>query len=243
MKYKNIFNQQTNNGICYTLTILSALLPLVSIYLNRFGYSLVLRFPSVILLVTMVLYVTFTVLACLNSEHSTSKSASIILVFAFPLSIINGLFVFFDIFNVLSFVFLLVTSICVLVVTFNLCRYFAISVLIGVISAIAYIFVLIFGFFALIFGGIRQDTVVEEVESPDGRYTAVVISSNQGALGGDTLVSIEYNSKNGVWLFSEAKKDPKTIYSGDWGEHETLDIQWLGENILSINGKIIIVDG
>lgn len=240
MKHKNIFNQQTNNSICYILTILSALFPFLSIYINRFGYSLVLRFPIATLSVTMAIFVSCAVFSYLNSEHGTSKSASIILLVAFPLSIINGLFVFFDYTNVLSFVFLLVTSICILTVTANLCRYSAITVTICVISAIAYVFVLIIGFFALMFGGIRQDTILGEVESPDGAYTAVLISSDQGALGGDTLVNIEFNSKNGVWLLSEVKKDPETIYFGEWGEQ--VGINWIDENTISINGKIIDIE-
>ncbi len=108
---------------------------------------------------------------------------------------------------------------------------------------ICYIIIAILGLFILMFGKLRYDSIITEIDSPDHKYTAIVISSDQGALGGDTLVNIEFNSKKRNSLLAEIKKDPKTIYSGDWGEHETLDIQWLGENILSINGKIIIVEG
>lgn len=92
------------------------------------------------------------------------------------------------------------------------------------------------------FGGLRSDTVIAETDSPDGRYTAVIISSDQGAMGGDTLVNIESNGNSRNFLLSEIKKDPETVWFGNWGEHERLNIQWIDNNTLSINGEITCLD-
>lgn len=63
-----------------------------------------------------------------------------------------------------------------------------------------------FDFIALIFGNIGQNTVVQTVESPSGKYYAQVIDSDQGALGGDTLVDVYEKSKINAILFKIEKE-------------------------------------
>jgi hypothetical protein len=96
-------------------------------------------------------------------------------------------------------------------------------------------------FIALIFGNFGQNTVVQAVESPNGKYCALVIDSNQGALGGDTLVDVYENSGFNAILF-EIKKKPQRVYFGDWGEFEDIQIYWKDNNCLVINSVEYDID-
>ena len=89
-------------------------------------------------------------------------------------------------------------------------------------------------FIFLTFGNIGQNTVVQTIESPNGEYYAQVIDSDQGALGGDTLVDVYQKSGINAFLFKIEKK-PQRVYWGDWGEFENMQIYWKDDNRLVIN--------
>ena len=91
-----------------------------------------------------------------------------------------------------------------------------------------------FGFIALIFGNFGQNTVVQSVESPNGIYYAEVIDSDQGALGGDTLVDV-YENKGIDTLIFKISKEPQRIYHGDWGEFYDMELYWKDDYCLVIN--------
>jgi hypothetical protein len=96
-------------------------------------------------------------------------------------------------------------------------------------------------FFAMTFGQIRQDSIANRVMSPNRSYTAVVIDSDQGALGGNTLVDIEHNaSEINVW-FGRFTKITR-VYTGEWGEFDTMSMEWKNDSTLLINGKSYAVD-
>ena len=86
-----------------------------------------------------------------------------------------------------------------------------------------------FGFISLIFRNFGENTVVQTVESPDGAYYAEVIDSDQGALGGDTIVDV-YEK-----VFFNISKKSQRVYQGDWGEFRDMEIYWKDEHCLVIN--------
>ena len=76
-------------------------------------------------------------------------------------------------------------------------------------------------------GDLTENTVVQTLESLDGTYVAQVISSDQGAMGGSTLVEV----------YPEGKpRQKQRVYMGQWGEHCALDIYWKTDTCLVING-------
>ena len=89
-------------------------------------------------------------------------------------------------------------------------------------------------FIFLIFGNIGQNTVVQTVESPSGKYYAQVIDSDLGALGGDTLVDVYEKSGINAILFKIEKK-PQRVYFGEWGEFNNMQIYWKDDECLIIN--------
>ena len=103
-----------------------------------------------------------------------------------------------------------------------------------VLSALMILPICFFSFIAFIFGNIGQNTVVQTVESPSGKYYAQVIDCDQGALGGDTLVDVYQDCGINAILFKIEKK-PQRVYFGDWGEFENMQIHWKDDNCLVIN--------
>lgn len=76
-------------------------------------------------------------------------------------------------------------------------------------------------------GDLAENTVVQTLQSPDGTYIAQVISSDQGAMGGSTLVEV----------YPEGKpRQKQRVYMGQWGEHTTMEIYWKADTCLVING-------
>ena len=110
----------------------------------------------------------------------------------------------------------------------------ALKVVALVLSALMILPICFFSFIALIFGNIGQNTVVQTVESPSGKYYAQVIDSDQGALGGDTLVYVYQDCGINALVFKIEKK-PQRVYFGEWGEFNNMQIHWKDDNCLVIN--------
>ena len=90
-----------------------------------------------------------------------------------------------------------------------------------------------FSFVMLLFGDLAENTVVQSVPSPSGAYCAEVISSDQGALGGDTFVEVY---KTGVDAgFFRISGAPRRVYRGDWGAYRDLQLSWKNDHCLLIN--------
>lgn len=104
----------------------------------------------------------------------------------------------------------------------------------AVLSGISFYLVCSLCFFALLFGSIGQNTVVKTVESPGGTYYALVIDSDQGALGGDTIVNVCPKESFTTLIFT-VKKKPQTVYTGPWGAYKNMWIYWKDSSCLVIN--------
>ena len=79
-----------------------------------------------------------------------------------------------------------------------------------------------------------ENTVVKTVESSSGEYYAQVIDSDQGALGGDTLVKV-YQDRGINALIFKIEKKLQRVYFGEWGEFNNMKIHWKDNNCLVIN--------
>lgn len=87
----------------------------------------------------------------------------------------------------------------------------------------------------------RSVTVVREVDSPDGVYTALVIDADYGATGGDTLVRVYDNTQTVNLLFGRFAPESELGYRGEWGEFYDLEVSWDEGHILTIDGKSRII--
>lgn len=86
-----------------------------------------------------------------------------------------------------------------------------------------------------------QNDMVQQLDSPGGRYTARMIRSDQGALGGDTLVEVRDNRES-VPILIGSFTDSRLVYHGEWYEWETLELGWESEDVLLLNGTACSVE-
>ena len=101
---------------------------------------------------------------------------------------------------------------------------------------VSFVFVSFLSGMCLLFCNFGSNTVVKTVDSPDGSQYAEIISVDQGALGGSTVVNVnKYNKNLSLLLFNISKK-PNRVYIGEWGEFEDMDIYFKNEECLVIDG-------
>ena len=217
-----------------TLLLLTGLYPAGSLITACFGYrfrlisipafSAVLALPAICAVLTDLA----------DKRAHRNGAAGAFWIITAPLSLVNGLLFLFACpqIGVLA---------CTLIV-FGCCCYLTVRhgrppILKGITLVLSALMILPFcflSFFALVFGNFGQDTVVETVDSPSGKYCAQVIDSDQGALGGNTLVEVQQNGGFDAILFQIEKK-PQLVYFGNWGEFETMQIYWKDDKCLVIN--------
>lgn len=169
-----------------------------------------------------------------ENEPIESGAVKVLLALLAPLSLINVAFAIFLRGEIWEIVSAFACVGCCLVLTIEHGKPTALKIIALVLSAVMVVPVAFFGFFALTFGSIGQNTVVKSVESPNGAYYAQVIDSDQGALGGDTMVDVYENKQINLLAF-KLYKEPQRVYSGDWGEFYDMEIYWKGDHCLVIN--------
>lgn len=94
----------------------------------------------------------------------------------------------------------------------------------------------IYCFFQFTFLSMSVETVVQKSVSPQGNYVAEVIEDDQGALGGDTYVEVR-GAKSLHLLIFTVRPNATCVYKGEYGEAESLELGWCGEEALLIDGK------
>lgn len=216
------------------LFVLTILYPAGVIITARLGYSFELISVSAFAIAIAVLSVCIVVLDIVFKNQLESKTVQILLAIITPLSLINAVSYIFECPQiwVIASVLASVGCCCFLVVKHG--KPLALKIVALVLSALMVLPIGFVSFIALIFGNIGQNTVVQTVESPSGKYYAQVIDSDQGALGGDTLVDVYQDWGINALVFKIEKK-PQRVYFGEWGEFENMQIHWNNDNCLVID--------
>ena len=86
--------------------------------------------------------------------------------------------------------FALVYGVCAWILLARHARPKALAVGASILSAALTLGLIFLGFIFMVFGSLGERSVMQTLSSPDGRYTAQVIDSDEGALGGATFVEI-----------------------------------------------------
>lgn len=218
----------------YLLFLLTILFPLGTSISTCFGYTFELVSVSVFAIVIALISIVLCILG--RAEEKPYKSGVLGVIFAIltPLSIINAVFFMLESPKVWIVISVFITIGCSAYLTLKHGTPRLLKIIMYVLSAILILPVGFLGFISLIFGNIGQNTVVRSVESPNGAYYAEVIDSNQGALGGDTLVEVYENTEINLLIF-KVFQNPQRVYHGEWGEFEDMDIYWKDDQCLVIN--------
>lgn len=220
--------------LTYMLFVLTILYPVGFLITAFVGYSFKLISVTAFAAALAALSLFVVILDTVFKNTLENKVNHVLLAIITPLSLINAVFYIFEcpqIWVIASVLFSAGCS-CFLAVKYGKPLILKNAAL--VLSALMILPIGFFSFIALIFGNIGQNTVVRTVESPNGKYYAQVIDSDQGALGGDTLVDVYKKSGINLILFKIEKK-PQKVYFGDWGDFDNMQIYWKDDNCLVIN--------
>ncbi len=216
------------------LFVLTVLYPAGVIIAACIGYSFELISVSAFAIVLAALSVCVVVLDLICKNTLENKVMRILLAIITPLSLINAVFYIFECPQICVIASVLLSAGCCCYLTVKYGKPLSLKIIALALSALMVLPIGFFSYIALIFGNIGQNTVMKTVESPSGEYYAQVIDSDQGALGGDTLVDVYKKSGVNLILFKIEKK-PQRVYFGDWGEFRNMQIHWKDDNCLVIN--------
>ena len=218
-------------SLLFALTILTPGCTWLSACLS---YRFILFYPPAFAVILTLLSVCIVVLTFITKESIGKPVSQTLLTIIAPLSWLNVMYL-------LDTKQIWVAVIAVVYV--GSCHYLsikhgkplALKILAFVISTILALPICFFSFLSLAIGPFGENTVVQAVPSPSGEYYVEVIDSDQGALGGNTIVEVYENKKLDLGLF-RIEKEPQRVYQGDWGEHLDMQIHWKDNNCLVING-------
>ena len=195
-----------------------------------FGYSFELISVSAFAIAIAALSVCTVVLDLICKNTIENNTIRILLAIITPFSLINAVFYIFECSQIWVIACVLLSAVCCCYLTVKYGK----PVVLKIVALIMILPICFFSFIVLIFGTIGQNTVVQTVESPSGKYYAQVINSDQGALGGDTLVVVYQDCGINALIFKIEKK-PQRVYFGEWGEFNNMQIYWKDDNCLVIN--------
>ena len=220
--------------LMWLLFILTTLYPAGVLITACFGYGFELISISAFAIVLAVLSVCIVVLDNVHKNALENKALRILLAIITPFSLINAVFYIFENPKIWVIEGVLISAGCCFYLTIKYGKPLALKIIALVLSALMVLPIGFISFILLIFGNIGQNTIVQTVESPSGKYYAQVIDSDQGALGGDTLVDVYEKSGINAILFKIEKK-PQRVYFGEWGEFNNMQIYWKDDECLIIN--------
>ena len=222
--------------IIYFLSAINSLYPLLCLLSYFFGYSVYLPFSVVYALWLAVIFMYSNYFIKKNEETEFSKSARICAAFL-PLITAVNLAVY--VFRYESLSIALIMGVCLVfaaiiaekIIRYNKGRVFSV-VTSGFLCLVSVVFSLLIVFSSYFV----KETCEKFLLSPNRTYYAEVIDIDQGALGGETVVCV-HRSRGLNLFFLSFNKLPQKVYVGEWGEFETMQIEWKNEKTLIIDGK------
>ena len=226
------------------ICILAALLiacPLCVIICSTFEYVFVLTSVGAFSILTAALSICILLFDLVFKEIVYNKFISVLMAIIFPLFMLNSVYLLVTEYSLTAIFSIMITGGCCLYMSIKYGRPIILKIVSLSLGAVMILPICIFCFFSAVFGNIGQDTVIKTVESPSGEYYAEVIDSDQGALGGDTVVTVRYKIQLDLKVIRIAKM-PRRIYVGEWGEYNNMEIYWKNDTVLIINSEEFEID-
>lgn len=225
--------KKADTGLTIARIGLSTLLPFGPILLSVFDYQVVEFDFAPYAFVLALTGVANVVLMILLRKAARSRASQVLETVCMPLAVVNWLFCFTAADSPFAVVCYLIYFAATVFLFFASVRLIVLKVLSGVLSGILIIPLAFISFLVGTFGNLSANTVVETIPSPDGGYYVEVVDSDQGALGGDTLINVYENSGFSAGIFRVVKK-PNRVYTGEWQEYKEMRIFWEDEHCLMI---------
>jgi len=228
--------KKAESVLLWLLLIVSLLLPLCSFSSLFIGYSTVFAFyhSPALAIVTALLAALTVILDLVSRNTAESKVISAGLTFLPPLSIFTGAILIARRPQIFVFIAVWVYVVCCYYISVKHGKPLLLKYVLLLLSVMMILPVCCIVFISLLFGNFGEKTVVQTIPSPSGKYYAQVIDDDQGALGGNTLVEV-YEKCPVDNFFIQIQKKPQTVYIGEWGESNSMDIYWKNDECLVIN--------
>ncbi len=216
------------------LFALMILYPVGALVSACFGYTFELTNVLAASVIIAVISVSALIFSIISKDNIINKGIIILSCILFLLSFMNAVIYIFESGELPVAICMIASAVCCFFITMrNIASKFG-KIIISVLFALMTAFVIYFSFIMLTFGTIGQNTVIKNIESPNGNFYAQIIDSDQGAFGGDTLVNVY--EKRGIDTFIFRLKDkPQRVYLGEWREYECMHIRWKDDKCLVIN--------
>ena len=217
------------------LIILTAFFPVINIFMAAIGYTFEVENYYVFVIIMTALYGVFIKSFWdFRKEPCTTflRITALILAILGVINLITYVLVYTDVVVTIVMFLWLVSDLILFLYVIRNTRF---KIITWIMCACSVCMLLPFTALCLLFANIGENIVVKTVCSPEENYYAQVINSDQGALGGDTLVQVYDKTKSWNFLLFKIYKSPKTIYMGEWGEFNTMEIEWKNAATLLIN--------
>lgn len=213
------------------------IMPVGKIIFACFGYNF--EFANNILYSALVaaLSVAAVIVNLIAGTESVGKFMGVLFAICIAFFLLGCCCFLFEIRTTLFVGLLLTAAGCCFYLTHKFGKPLALKVISFTLSALMIVGLVYIGFLGFIFADFGVDTIVKSADSPSGKYRAEVISSDQGALGGDTIVRVSSNKDLINLLVFRVYKKPQIVYFGDWLEYEGMSICWENDERLIINSK------
>ena len=220
----------------HLLFILVVIMPFGKLLTGCFGYTFSIFSVPVFTVVTAIIAFGAMVFSNATKDKTQRNGLNILIYLLTPLSVVNAFLCIMECKNPLVVISCVVCVLCCFALTAMGGEKMIVKIAVILLSGVMLIPVGFVGLFALIIGNFGQNTVVKTVESPNGIYYAEVINSDQGALGGDTIVNVRRDRTFNA-LFVTIEEKTKRVYLGEWGTYVDMDIYWKDDECLVINSK------
>lgn len=217
------------SSLLFALMILFPAGVLTAVY---FGYLFNPISGFTFAVITAILSICTVVFSLQTEDAIQSRTLRVLLAMITPLSLFNAhLYIVSCIDNcnisgVIISAFVSAGCCCFLTVKYG--KPFVLKIIALILSAFMALPISLAGCVVSIF---VHNTVLQTVESPNGKYYAEVIVSDHGALGGDTFVDVYEKSV----IECIIRKWNQRAYSGNWSDHINMEIYWEDEHCLVIN--------
>jgi hypothetical protein len=227
--------KKTVNIMLWTLVVLTFLLPCGKLLCHIINCTFEMRFHDILSFILAFLSVGAAAFSHSFKVKIHNKALQIFIAILTPMAFVNTALYIVSEQTPIVIGNCAVYIIASFILTAGIDSPIAIKVISLILSVIMTTPMFWFGVTAWITSDFGETVIVESVDSPDGKYRAEVISSDQGALGGGTFVEV-YKKGIDAFVFRITGK-PERVYSGDWMAYLNLDIYWKDNNHFVVDSK------
>ncbi len=214
----------------HLLIALSLLLPASTLILYCFGYSVYLANHHLFSVISALAFIAFA--SVISKKNIYCKISAFLPLFSF----VNLAVCLFKDRSVVALVCMVACFICSVIIAEKACSSLKTQIASVVTSAFLAVLIIMVSILFVGFGNFGQNTVVDRIYSPEKTFYAEIIDSDQGALGGSTVVDVYKNIRLNLLVLT-ISKTPKRVYMGEWREYESMQAEWKNESCLLINSE------